>query len=779
MEEKGLSLEEVQNMINQGKVNLIENKSSKTAGEIVRSNIFTYFNGIFAILAFLLIITGSFRSLTFLPVVIANTLIGIFQQLRAKKVLDELALLDVGEYTVIRDGQEYRIASDKLVLGDVIKLESGCQIPADGYVISGKAGVNESLLTGEPDEIEKTKGSELRSGSFLTAGSLIAKLTQVGKDSYVAKLTAKAKEVKEKKSEMIRDIELIIKVAGIVIIPVGIALAGEAIFVNGETLQKAMRSMVGAVSGMIPEGLYLLVTVALALSAARLARKKVLLHDMRSIETLARVDVLCVDKTGTITSDVMEVFDTFGAFKETDDEIREAKSLLSRYIMTLPDNNITMLALRDYFRERDTLDYVDLMPFDSKKKYSEVKTSEAIYRLGAPEYLLDDRQLELNNHIVNTYANLGKRVIAFVEEKNGKTKPILFVVLHNEIRDNAKATFNQFEKQGVNIKVISGDNPVTVSRIAKAAGIDNAENYVDATMLDTEEKILDAVQKYTVFGRVKPEQKKSLVQALKKCGLKVAMTGDGVNDILAMKEADCSIAMGGGSDAARQAAQVVLLDSDFSHMNEIVGEGRRNINNITRSSILFLYKNIFSLLLALFSIYSLFSYPLEPTQVSLISMFNIGIPAFFLALEPNEKKQEGRFIKSTLIRSLPASLTSFFSIAALVLFAELFDISGTDVGTASTYLLAIVGFLILWDITKPMNKYRFMIFVICVLGFIVCCNYLYHIFDIEDISIKATALCVVFAIAEISIMRNLTFILNKTTDFWSSLKFKIKNRKKR
>ena len=779
MEEKGLSLDEVQKMIDQGKINHIENKSSKTASEIVKSNIFTYFNGIFALLSVLLIITGSFRSLTFLPVVIANTLIGIVQQLRSKKVLDELALLDVGEYTVIRDGEEVRISSEQLVLGDVIKLESGCQIPADGVVLSGKAGVNESLLTGEPDEIEKTKGSELRSGSFLTSGSLVAKLTQVGEDSYVAKLTSKAKEVKEKKSEMIRDIELIIKVAGIIIIPVGLALVGEAIFVNGESYQKAVRSMVGAVVGMIPEGLYLLVTVALALSAARLARKKVLLHDMRSVETLARVDVLCVDKTGTITSDVMEVYDTFGAYKETDEEIKEAKELLNKYIMTLPDNNITMVALRDHFKEKGTLNYTDLMPFDSKKKYSEVRTMDAIYRLGAPEYLLDDKQLELNNHIVNTYANLGKRVITFVEEKNGKTKPILFIVLHNEIRDNAKSTFNQFEKQGVNIKVISGDNPLTVSRIAKSAGISNAENYVDATMLDTEEKILDAVQKYTVFGRVKPEQKKSLVLALKKCGLKVAMTGDGVNDILAMKEADCSIAMGGGSDAARQAAQVVLLDSDFSHMNEIVGEGRRNINNITRSSILFLYKNIFSLLLALFSIYSLFSYPLEPTQVSLISMFNIGIPAFFLALEPNEKKQEGRFIKRTLIRSLPASLTSFFSIAALVLFADLFGISSSDVGTASTYLLALVGFLILWDITKPMNKYRFMVFVICILGFIVCCNYFYHIFDIEDISIKATALCVLFAIAEISVMRNLTYFIEKINDFGANVKNKIKNRKKR
>lgn len=776
MDERGLTSSEVERMVKKGKVNYIENKASKTVKQIVISNVVTYFNMVFAFLSIILILTGSFKSLTFLPVIIANTLIGIFQQIRSKKVLDELALLDISEYTVIRDGVEVRLKSDQLVLGDVIKLESGSQVPADAEVIYGMAGVNESLLTGEADEVEKVVGSELKSGSFLTSGNLIAKLTHVGDDSYAAKLTKKAKEVKEKKSEMIKDIETIIKVASIIIIPIGIALFYEARYINGISLQKSVTQMVSAVIGMIPEGLYLLVTIALALSAARLARKKVLLHDMRSIETLARVDVLCVDKTGTITTDVMEVYDVFGAHKETDEEVNEAKVILSKYIMTLPDNNITMQAMRDFFRERETMEYIELRPFDSKKKYSEVVTNDFIYRLGAPEYLLDDRQLSLNSINIESYTNTGKRVIAFVkEDRNGKKTPILFVALHNEIRENAKATFSHFERQGVNIKVISGDNPVTVSKIAKAAGISNAEHYVDATMLDTKEKILDAVTKYTVFGRVKPEQKKYLVQALKANGLKVAMTGDGVNDILAMKEADCSIAMGGGSDAARQAAQVVLLDSDFSHMNEIVSEGRRDINNITRSAILFLYKNIFSLLLAFFSIYNAFSYPLEPNQVSLISMFNIGVPAFLLALEPNEKKQEGRFIRSTLIKSLPAALTSFFAIAALVLFSQLFEIPAVEIGTASTYLLSVVGFLILWDIVKPFNKYRFMVLTICILGFIVGCNYFYHIFDITNISTKAASLCAVFAIAEISVMRNLTFIVGKVNNFNGNLKEKIKN----
>ena len=763
MEEKGLTTKEVEKMIEKGKVNHIDNKSSKTKKEIVRDNIFTYFNLIFAIITTLLIITGSFRNLTFLPVIIANVLIGIIQQLRSKKVLDKLALLDVSEYVVIRDGVEKKVSSEELVLGDIIKLESGNQIPADGEAISGNASVNESLLTGESDDVEKKKGSELKSGSFLTSGKLLAKLTQVGEDSYVAKLTKQAKEIKEKQSEMIRDIELIIKIAGILIIPIGVMLFYQSVFVNGTSYTKAVTSMVGAVIGMIPEGLYLLVTVALALSALRLARKKVLLHDMKSIETLARVDVLCVDKTGTITSDVMEVFDVVGSYNEETDEVRRAKNILAKYIMTLPDNNITMTAMRNYFNEKETLSYKEIKPFDSKKKYSEVITEEYTYKLGAPEYLLTEKQLKTNDEIISKFTHTGKRVITLTEEKTGSTssKPILFVALYNEIRENAKTTFASFARQGVNIKVISGDNPVTVSQIAKDAGIEGAEQYVDATMLDTDEKIYEAVGKYTVFGRVKPEQKKSLVQALKKKGLKVAMTGDGVNDILAMKEADCSIAMGTGSDAARQAAQVVLLDSDFSHMNEIVREGRRNINNITRSATLFLYKNIFSLLLAVFSIIKAFSYPLQPTQVSLISMFNIGVPAFLLALEPNESRQRGSFIKRTLIKSLPAALTSFFAIMSLVLFSMLFDIPSSDIGTASTYLLSIVGFLILLDLIKPLNKYHIMVFAICVLGFIVGCNYFYHLFDIRNISLKATALCAVFAIAEISVMRNLTFVMKK------------------
>lgn len=751
----GLTQAEVEARKAAGKSNRVEDNSTMTVKGILISNIFTYFNGIFALLTILLISVGAWRNLTFLPVIIANTVIGIVQQLRAKSVLDKLSLLDVSEYTVIRGGVETKIPSDDLVEGDFILLTSGQQIPADGEVISGELAANESLLTGESDEITKVPGSELKSGSFVVSGNAVARLLRVGAESYASRLTAQAKETKEAQAEMIRDIERVILVCGILIIPVGIALVVQAFFFNHEPIEVAISSMVGAVIGMIPEGMYLLATIALTLSAARLALKKVLLHDMRSIETLARVDVLCVDKTGTITTEQMNVDEIFDEFDDPNVQ------LLADYIHCVPDNNSTMQALRDYVKTAGVSDSKSFIatavtPFTSKLKYSEVETADHTYRLGAPEYLLSEEEIAEQRESIELRTREGKRVIALTCDGEA----VLFVALTNEIRESAVDTFAYFKRRGVEVKVISGDNPVTVSQVATQAGIANADQYCDATTLESRSDILSAVQKYTVFGRVKPEQKREMVIALKSLGKKVAMTGDGVNDILAMKKADCSIAMGGGSDAARQAAQVVLLDSDFSHMEQIVSEGRRDVNNITRSATLFLYKNIFSLLLAIFAIVNSFTYPLQPNQVSLISLFNIGMPAFLLALEPNEGKQEGRFILRTLKRALPASLTSFFSIAALVLFGQLFEISSEDISTASTYLLAVVGFMILWQISHPFNWYHAAVYAACIIGLLFSASQLKFIFALNSISLKAAALCAIFAIAEISVMRGMILFVD-------------------
>ncbi|MCR5149374.1 MAG: HAD-IC family P-type ATPase [Eubacterium sp.] len=819
----GLTSEEVARLIREGKSNHIPNQSSQSVGSIYFNNIVTYFNAIFFGLTVLIIAVGAYyRNLTFLPVVIANIVIGIVQQLKAKKVLDELSLLDKTEYMVVRDGVKQKIDTDKLVLGDTILFVSGQQIPADAEVISGKVSVNESLLTGESDEIEKEEGAPLMSGSFVVSGECLAKLTHVGADSYAAKLTSKAKEVKNKKSEMIKDIETIIKFAGIVIIPVGILMVINSVVISGRTLEDGVVSMVGAVVGMIPEGLYLLLTVALTMSAARLAMKKVLLHDMKSIETLARVDVLCVDKTGTITNEVMTVTGIFppagkrdeaslgdvlekevGKVPEDenwtagdfyDEEMSEEdidyltgfSRLLSRYVHTIPDTNITMLALRNHFLDPAALEAVNMMPFSSATKYSEIHTKKAAYRLGAPEYLLSEEQLAENKQNIEKYTGKGQRVLAFVllednpedgrNHKSGqrgnaaetdlakeadKVTPLLFVSLANEIRETAPETFSYFAEQGVKIKVISGDNPLTVSKVALAANIEGAESYVDATTLETEEDYLDAVKKYTVFGRVKPEQKKSLIEAIKKNGERVAMTGDGVNDILAMKEADCSIAMGGGSDAARQAAQVVLLDSDFSHMMQIVSEGRRIINNMTRSGILFLYKNIFSLLLAIFTIVLSLHYPLRPTQVALISMFNIGLPGFLLAMENNTKRQRGRLLTRTLKGAFPASLLSFVLVSVLVYVAPIFELTDDEVGVATTYLLSAVGFILLWKIIRPLNRYRIVVFALCIAGMVLSVLFLWNIFIIADISVKGNLFALLYGLVGAAIMFVLTNLLSR------------------
>ncbi|MCH4208347.1 MAG: HAD-IC family P-type ATPase [Solobacterium sp.] len=760
----GLTSKEVKQRIQAGQVNVQPDASAKSAKDIVKENVCTYFNAIFLLLAILLIIAEAWNSLTFLPVIIANTCIGIAQELYAKKVLDQLSVLSQATCTVLRDGTETNIPVTELVLGDVIHLEAGQQIPADGVLIAGKVMVNESLLTGEQDEIEKTiyrGNNELKSGSFTVSGDCYAMMTRVGADSYVSKLTAKAKVMKQKQSEMIHDIDLIVKTAGVLIIPIGIVLFAQGMRAEGSTYASSVTSMVAAVTGMIPEGLYLLVTVALALSAVRLAQSKIVLHDMRSIETLARTDILCVDKTGTITSNEMSVTDFFLPKGCEPDQLAQASSLLAKYVNTVPDNNITMIALRARFASAEKLSATEVKPFSSKTKYSEIVTAEGTYRLGAPEYLLDARAQEDNWALINSYAGKGERVMAFVMLEGGSSKPLALISLKNGIRAGVKETFTYFRHQGVAVKVISGDNPLTVSRIAQSVGIPQADRYIDATQLNSKEEIEAAVRKYTVFGRVRPEQKKQIVQAYKAMGKTVAMTGDGVNDILAMKEADCSIAIGSGSQAAMQAAQVVLLDSDFNHMQAIVSEGRRDINNISRSATLFLVKNIFSLLLAIFSIVNMLSYPLKPSQISLISMFNIGIPAFFLALEPNDHRQEPHFLKHVLSKAMPAALTDFFAIAALVIFGQVFEVSSSDISVAATFLLAIVGFIILINISQPMNKYHLSVILGCIAAMFVTAYFFNDLFSITRVSPQCIMLFVVFALAEECVMRYLTMLSDR------------------
>ena len=778
----GLTDEEVRQRVEEGLTNRADISTDKTTKEIVISNVFTYFNLIFLVITILLIMVGSFRNLTFLPIIIGNTVIGIVQEIRAKKTLEKMSLLNAPHADVIRNGSVKQISTDELVKDDVILLTAGKQICADAVVISGNIQVNESLLTGEADEVEKTEGSTLMSGSFVVSGECYARLEKVGNESYISRLSLEAKSMGDKEqSEMIRSINLIVKWVGIVIIPIGLILFWQSHFVNGESITKSVTSTVAAIIGMIPEGLYLLTTVALALSTMKLARKKVLLHDMKSIETLARVDVLCVDKTGTITEPDMKLKEIFlcknsGADgTQTALTLDELKSLILDYANASVDNNGTMLALKAYAADALTNNTsalhrtaVSQQAFSSSLKYGSVTFSDGTYLLGAPEFIMHEDFARIEEEII-PYADKGDRVLLFARYNgenvengiNGSVTPLGFVALANPIRANAVKTFEYFKSQGVAIKVISGDNPRTVSRIAIQAGIESAESFVDAATLDTEDKIADAVNKYTVFGRVTPKQKKQLVKALQAKGHTVAMTGDGVNDILAMKDADCSVAMASGSEAAAQAAQVVLLDSDFAHMPDVVYEGRRVVNNIQRSASLFLVKNIFSLLLSLFSVILMVTYPLEPAQVSLISMFTIGVPGFLLALEQNKDRIKGHFITNVMLKALPGGLTDVIAVGALVVCGEVFCISDASIGTIATLVLSVVGFMILFKISEPLNGMKYAVIIGNIAGLVFSGFFLKKLFALTDLSNICILLMIVFGFAAESLFRNLTLLVEK------------------
>ena len=778
----GLTDEEVRQRVEEGLTNRADISTDKTTKEIVISNVFTYFNLIFLVITILLIMVGSFRNLTFLPIIIGNTVIGIVQEIRAKKTLEKMSLLNAPRADVIRNGSVKQISTEELVKDDVILLTAGKQICADAVVISGNIQVNESLLTGEADEVEKTEGSTLMSGSFVVSGECYARLEKVGNESYISRLSLEAKSMGGKEqSEMIRSINLIVKWVGIVIIPIGLILFWQSHFVNGESITKSVTSTVAAIIGMIPEGLYLLTTVALALSTMKLARKKVLLHDMKSIETLARVDVLCVDKTGTITEPDMKLKEIFlcknsGADgTQTALTLDELKSLILDYANASVDNNATMLALKAYAADALTNNTsalhrtaVSQQAFSSSLKYGSVTFSDGTYLLGAPEFIMHEDFARIEEEII-PYADKGDRVLLFARYDgenvengiNGSVTPLGFVALANPIRENAVKTFEYFKSQGVAIKVISGDNPRTVSRIAIQAGIESAESFVDAATLDTEDKIADAVNKYTVFGRVTPKQKKQLVKALQAKGHTVAMTGDGVNDILAMKDADCSVAMASGSEAAAQAAQVVLLDSDFAHMPDVVYEGRRVVNNIQRSASLFLVKNIFSLLLSLFSVILMVTYPLEPAQVSLISMFTIGVPGFLLALEQNKDRIKGRFITNVMLKALPGGLTDVIAVGALVVCGEVFCISDASIGTIATLVLSVVGFMILFKISEPLNRMKYAVIIGNIAGLVFSGFFLKKLFALTDLSNICILLMIVFGFAAESLFRNLTLLVEK------------------
>lgn len=776
----GLTQEQVRQMRAAGRINTAVKPPSKSVGKIIATNTFTYFNFVFTLIAVLLCIVQSYRDITFLPIIIANTLIGIVQEIRAKITLDRLTMLNAPTASVIRDGEELKVDAEKLVLNDVVIFRAGNQIPADAKVLSGEVAVNEALLTGEADEIKKNRGDKLMSGSFIVSGECHAQLTAVGADSYISQLTLQAKKIKTKEqSEIIRSLNRIVTIAGVAIIPIGGFLFVQRYFFEQAGAQAAVQSAVAAVIGMIPEGLFLLSSIALAISSIKLAQKKVLLHDMKSIETLARVDVLCVDKTGTITDNSMLVADYFPLGKNSRNEVF---GIMSDFAEAQSADNATMEAIKAFFTKPTGAKAEHVAGFSSQFKYSGASFKNNSYVLGAPEFLLGENYSKIADECEKHSRN-GYRVLLLAryagkidgKKLTEKVTPLSLITLMNPVRENAPATFKYFADQGVEIKVISGDNPLTVSEVAKKAKIKNADRYVDATTLRTQNEIEEAMRKYTVFGRVTPEQKRKFVKALQKDGHTVAMTGDGVNDVLALRDADCSVAMASGSDAAAQAAQLVLLESDFARMPDVVTEGRRVVNNLERSGSLFLVKNVFSVLTAVMAISLSIKYPMIPAQVSLISMFTIGVPAFLLSQAPNHDLIRGRFVSNILRRSVPGGLTDFILVGLMVAMGVIFNIPSEDIGTCATILLAAVGLQMIYRVTrKPFNWYKRGIMILCLLGIIACFAFLPWLFGLHMISLQAIAMVSILAVLSMPLLHYVGKFIDWAWELPSKLSAKAK-----
>lgn len=761
----GLTDEQVNERIEQGKVNADENPNTRTYKQIVRENTLTFFNFLNLVLLVLVLLVGSYKNAFFVCIIIINTLIGIAQEIRAKKTIDKLAILTAKKSIVIREGKKWTVPTEELVLDDLVCLKTGDQVPADAKVLEGSVEVNESLLTGESDNLPKNVGDELFSGSFVTAGEACCQIIHVGKDNYAAQITSEAKEFKRHNSELKNSLNAILKVISIIIVPLGALLFYKQYYIVGNTFKASVVSMVAGVLGMIPEGLVLLTSVALTLGALVLANKKTLVQELYCIETLARVDTLCLDKTGTITEGTMcvervepwceSLLRNLTEDKEEPDEgrmlqdqeiqpenaetqnpdtgsqteadqaentdetvalqdIHEIEDMMGNLMYVLKDQNATIDALRKRFPTKTSMTPEHIIPFSSDRKYSgAVFEDRGTYLMGAAQFLFPEGREEILD-VCQKYAQEGLRVLTLAHssqmaegtELPADLEPVALLLLTDVIREEAPDTLKFFDSQEVDLKVISGDDPVTVSAIAKRAGLKNAESYVDATTLETEEDLEEAVSKYSVFGRVTPQQKKEMVQALQKQGHTVAMTGDGVNDVLALKEADCSIAMAQGSDAAKNIANVVLLDSNFASMPHIVNQGRRVVNNIRTAASMFLIKTMFSVMLSLLTIFFGNTYPFEPIQMSLISACAVGIPTFLLAQENNYDKIDHTFLRHVFLNAFPAAITISSCVFAIMLVCQNVYHSNAMLSTACVLVTGWNYMAALKTVYAPLNTYR-------------------------------------------------------------------------
>lgn len=774
---KGLTNAEVEERVASGKVNIDAGVKTRSIKQIVIENICTLFNAINFILAIFVFITGSFKNMLFMIVIVCNTVIGIIQEIRSKITTDKLSVIASSGAEVVRDGKTVEIPLDQIVLDDIIVLGRGDQIPADSVIVSGTCDVNESLLTGESKLIHKGEGDELMSGSFVNSGKVYARVIHVGADNYASKITNEAKERKAINSEIMRSLNGIIKFVSFIIFPLGAVLFSREFFFSHTAFDSSILSTVSALIGMIPEGLILLTSTVLAVAVVRLAKYKVLVQQLYCIETLARVDVLCLDKTGTITTGGMAVSEIVPV---GDANLKDAEMAFTSVAASDEDPNETANAILEYFglgenaakvkgktsaSEKVTpLNPERAIPFSSDKKWSGATFKNGkSYVMGAAQFILGDafKQVEAQQTELSTDARvlLVAEVDGFTQDGSieGKPRPLAFITIHDVIRPTAKQTINYFIEQGVTLKVISGDDPRTVSGIAAKVGIPNADKYIDATTLKTEEDIASAIEKYAVFGRVKPEQKKAFVLALQADGHTVAMTGDGVNDTLALKAADCSVAMAAGSDAARNVAQLVLVDNDFAAMPHVVAEGRRSINNLQRSASLFLVKTLLSMSLGFLFMFLPWQYPFQPIQMTLVSAFTIGMPSFVLALEPNHDLIRGHFLENVIVRSIPGALCAVLAIIAANIFGYLsFGLDYAQVSTMCVLLLACVGVMLVIRLSIPYTPIRAALLIVILVGLTGACLLFPNLFNIAPMT-QSMWIFYVICIVIIAVAFNILF----------------------
>ncbi|MDQ5984008.1 MAG: Calcium-transporting ATPase CtpE [Eubacteriales bacterium SKADARSKE-1] len=734
----GLSLNQVQSRICDNLVNTDSSIPTKTIPTIIKNHLFTLFNLINFILAAAIIYVGSYKNLLFMGVVVSNLIIGVYQEIRAKRTVDKLSIVSSTKIIAKRAGKEVPIGINDIVLDDIILLKSGDQVPSDCKVMSGECEANESLLTGESDAVCKKNGDMLLSGSFLVSGYCGAKVEHIGDDNYAFTISKDAKYLKKVNSEILKTFQRIILILSILIIPIGTLLFMKQ-FDNNRTFEDAVINTTAAIIGMIPEGLVLLTSTVLAVSVVRLARQKVLVQELHCIETLARVDTLCLDKTGTLTEGIMEVSKIVPMNQFNKEDMQGAISALSG---VLSDDNPTISALKQGFlkkAKKEKLVAQTTVPFSSEKKWSGAYfENQGSYLLGAAEFILKDNINEIEEDL-NKY-NRENRVVVLAHSKNNfkdcnlpdNIEVMGFILLKDKIRKEAKETLKYFKEQDVDIKVISGDNVLTVSNVAKRAGLESFDSYIDFSKIKTVEELKQAANKYSIFGRVTPAQKKELICALKENGHTVAMTGDGVNDVLALKEADCSVAMASGSSAAKNVSQLVLLDSNFDAMPKVVAEGRRSINNIQRSSSLFLVKTIYSTLLALVFLFLHMSYPFRPVQMTLTSVFTIGIPAFILALGPNKERIHGNLFANIISRAMPCALTIVTSILLIMAATNFFNSNHSQISTLCVISAGFSEFLLLFKICQPFNILKKILFALMCLGFIIGITHFKSFFSLSD-----------------------------------------------